>query len=574
MRLPRFLLLTSLLAATTVFAAPPIMEFNVRIPMRDGVKLSADVYRPSAPGKYPVVLVRTPYIKGQESVGAEHALWWTERGYAFVIQDVRGRGDSEGDFYPIVHEANDGYDTQTWAGEQPWSSGRVGTIGSSYVAWTQVYTAGLNNPHVGAMVPTVVPADPFRNIPYDHGVLWVTLINWLAFLDGHVAQDLSPVDDVALVKTLPLSTLDRRFGRSIRAWQDWVAHPVLDQYWADQSYQEKYLDSRIPNLHVTGWYDDVLIGTLENYVNLTTRAKDVATRSNQRLIVGPWPHRINQSRRMGKMDFGPGSIIDFRETQARWFDYWLKGIANGVDTEPRVRLFVMGANEWRTENEWPIARTQYVKYFLHSKGKANSVLGDGVLSTETPAGQQQPDRFAYDPGDPVPYITAPGFSQIGGPDDYQQIEHRQDVLVYTAKPFTAPTEICGPLRVKLVAASSARDTDWTAKILDVHPDGTALRLNDGVVRARFRNSDTGADFLTPGKAETYEINAWATCIQMQAGHRLRLEISSSAFPKYAPNLNTGGVAAEETKGIPANQTVFHDKTRLSYLLVPIVPAKP
>jgi hypothetical protein len=540
--------------------------------MRDGVKLATDIYRPDGPGRYPVVLVRTPYLKGTTSSYAEDGLWWAEHGYAYVIQDVRGRGDSDGVFYPIVNEANDGYDTQTWVGQQPWSTGRIGTLGSSYLGWTQVYTAGLNNPYLKAMIPTVVPADPFRDIPYAHGVLWVTMIDWLAYLDGHTLQDISGIEDATL-KTLPLSDLDRRVGRSLPAWRDWVAHPTLDGYWKAQSYQENYLSSRIPGLHVTGWYDDVLVGTLENFVNLTTRAADPTTRKQQWLLIGPWGHRINQTRKLGAIDFGSDSLIDFRGIEARWFDHWLKGADNGVDREPHVRIFIMGANYWRDENEWPIARTTYVKYFLHSKGKANSVRGDGVLSSAGPSAREAPDRYTYDPADPVPFLTSPGFSQSGGPDDYQQVEHRQDVLVYTAAPFTAPTEICGPLRVTLAAASSARDTDWVAKILDVHPDGFAQRLNDGVVRARFRHSDTHEEFLTPGKVETYEIDAWATCIEMEAGHRLRLEISSSAFPKFAPNTNTGGVAANETRSLPAEQTVFHDTTRTSYLSLPIVPAR-
>jgi len=473
-------------------------------------------------------------------------------------------------FYPIVNEALDGYDTQTWAGQQRWSTGRVGTLGSSYLGWTQVYTASLNNPHLAAMIPTVTPPDPFRNIPYSHGALVPIMINWLAFLDGHVLQDISRID-AATLKTRPLVDLDRRVGRTLPVWHEWLAHPVLDGYWQAQSYQEKYLNSRVPGMHVSGWYDDVLVGTLENFVNLTTRAADATARKQQWLLVGPWGHHVNQSQKFGAIDFGADSLIDFRELQARWFDHWLKGVDNGVEREPRVHIFVMGINKWRDENEWPIARTQYVRYFLHSKGKANSVRGDGVLSTTNPGPSDGPDRYEYNPNDPVPFLTPPGFSQAGGPDDYREVEQRHDVLVYTSAPWREPTLICGPLRVTLTAASSARDTDWTAKILDVHPDGFAQRLNDGVVKARFRHSDTHEEFLTPGKAETYEIDAWATCIEMQPGHRLRLEISSSAFPKFAPNMNTGEVAATSTRSVVAEQTVFHDSRRMSYLLVPIVP---
>jgi putative CocE/NonD family hydrolase len=565
------LLFAWLSCAATAPAGPITAEFNVRIPMRDGATLSADIYRPAGPGRFPVVLVRTPYLDlGTGS--QEDGQFWAEHGYAYVIQDVRGRGSSDGSFYPLVHEANDGYDTQTWLGTQPWSSGRVGTLGSSYLGWTQVYTAGLNNPHLAAMVPTVAPPDPFRNIPYQHGVFSPTLIEWLVLLDGHVLQKTPLGYAREQLRSLPLADMDRLYGRRLPAWHDWVAHPALDDYWAAQSYQDNYLKSRVPGLHVTGWYDDVLIGTLENYANLTTRAVDPAARKLQWLIVGPWPHAVDQGRSIGQVDFGPTAVIGLRDVELQWFDHWLKGIDNGMDREPHVRIFVMGANRWRTENEWPMARTRYVKFFLHSSGKANTLRGDGVLSPDEPAPREPADQFTYDPADPVPFVTPPTFAQLGGPDDYREVEHRQDVLVYTSTPFGEPTEVCGPLRVHLVAASSARDTDWTAKVVDVHPDGYAQRLNDGIVRARFRHSDSKPQLLTPGKAEAYEIDAWATCIELQAGHRLRLEISSSEFPKFMPNLNTGEDDGTGTQRMIAAQTVFHDKARPSYVVVPIVPA--
>jgi hypothetical protein len=365
--------------------------------------------------------------------------------------------------------------------------------------------------------------------------------------------------------------LDRLYGRRFKSWHDWVAHPTLDDYWRAQGYQENYLKSRVPGMHVTGWYDDVLVGSLENYMNLTTRAVDPSARKQQWIIIGPWPHMVDQSRTLGPIDFGPSAVIGLRDVELRWFDHWLKGIDNGVDRDPHVRIFVMGANEWRTENEWPIARTRYVKYFLHSAGKANTLRGDGVLSPTEPSPREPVDHFNYDPADPTPFITPPTFAQMGGPDDYRQVEHRQDVLVYTSSAFDSPVEMCGPLRVTLAAASSARDTDWTAMILDVHPDGFAQRLNDGIVRAKFRHSDSKPELLTPGKAETYEIDAWATCVELQRGHRLRVDISSSAFPKFQPNLNTGGDDGVGTERLTAAQTVYHERTRASYLVVPIVP---
>ncbi len=543
------------------------MEYDVRIPMRDGVELSADVYRPDAPGGFPVILVRTPYDNGTAS-NVVRGRFWAARGFAYVVQDVRGRGDSDGDFYPLIDEANDGYDTQTWCGQQPWSNGRIGMTGSSYLGWTQLYTAGLRSPALAALIPIATPPDPVRNFPYQFGVMNPTTVSWLAFISGHTLQDISEHDLIGAYNSLPLRDLDARLGRHIRAWKDWIDHPSLDDYWRRQAYQEKLLDAVVPMLHVSGWYDDVLVGTTENYVNMTTWARDLDERKRQRLLIGPWGHAVNTKRFWGSIDFGPDALIDLDSLQRRWFDRWLNAVPNGIDSEPPVRIFVMGENRWRDEQEWPLARTEYAKYYLHSGGRANSLFGDGVLSTDQPA-EEPPDRFDYNPADAVPFITEPDFHQVGGPDDYRAIERRDDVLVYTTPVLADRMEMCGPITVKLFAASSARDTDWTAKVLDVHPGGYAQRLNDGIVRARYRNSLERPELLTPGEPQEYTIDCWSTCILLDRGHRLRLEVSSSAFPKFDRNLNTGGPLGTETSGVVAHQTVYHDRSRPSHVVVPI-----
>jgi hypothetical protein len=564
------LLALSLLPAAGAETRYPVkIDYDQRVPMRDGVRLSADVFRPDAPGKFPVVLVRTPYDNASPAY-ARQGLFWASRGYVFVIQDVRGRGESEGEFYPLVHEAEDGYDTQSWCGTAPWSSGKVGTTGGSYLGWTQVYSAALRNPYLAAMISIATPPDPTRNFPIQHGAFSPTAVSWLAYISGKTLQDTSHIDLMAAYRRLPLHEIDEAFGRRIRAWRDWFDHPTLDDYWKKQSYQERLLESMAPILHVSGWYDDVLVGTTENYRNLTTRAAHEEARRKQWLLIGPWGHRVNTTRKLGDIDFGPEALIDFDSVQLRWFDRWLKDEKNGVESDPRVRIFVMGENRWRNENEWPLARTRTVEYFLHSGGRANSLFGDGRLDTEI-SEAEPPDTFRYDPEDPVPFITEPNFSQVGGPDDYRPVERRDDVLVYSTEPLSEPMEVCGPLKVQLYAASSARDTDWTAKILDVHPDGFAQRLNDGIVRARYRNSMAKEIILEPGRVESYDIDAWSTCVLLGEGHRLRLEISSSAFPKFDRNLNTGGPVGKETKGIVAEQRVFHDHERPSRLLIPVVP---
>lgn len=543
--------------------------------MRDGITLSADIYRPANADRVPVVLVRTPYTKHRETTAAyveypEQGRWWAERGYAFVVQDVRGRGDSDGSFYPLVNEAADGFDTLAWLGEQPWSSGRIGMIGSSYLGWTQVYAAGQRSPYLKAIIPTVTPPDPDRHYPRQFGLVNFRSFGWLIATDGRTSQELSMADLDRAVRTLPLRTLDARMGRDLPVWRDWVAHPPGDPYWQAQRYQEKLLHSNVPALHVTGWYDGVFVGTTENFINMSERASDPQTRRRQHLLIGPWEHDINKDRRRGAIDFGPEALIDFRAVQLRWFDRWLKEIDNGADRGPRVRVFAMGANRWLDEDEWPIARTRYVKYHLRSKGRANTRSGDGVLSRTAPR-NEPPDRFRYDPSNPVPFLNQ--FKPVNGPEDYGAVETRPDVLVYTSEAMAEPTLVCGPLRVKLFAATSAVDTDWTARVLEVLPDGQTQRLSEGIVRARFREGNVAEKLLTPGQVYSYDIDVWSTCIELQKDRRVRLEISSSMFPRWDRNPNTGGRIDTETRSVVAEQTVLHDRRHASYLLLPIVPAR-
>ena len=555
-------------------ATPPsvVFAYDVRVPMRDGATLSADVYRPDTNQKVPVILVRTPYDNG---VAAQVAAgkWWAARGYAYVVQDVRGRGESDGEFYPLVHEAEDGDDTIRWCGTQAWSNGKVGMTGSSYLGWTQLYPAGMKNPNLAALFTIVAPPDPYRNFPMQLGVLSPPTVSWLVNTAGRTLQDISEHDLASVYRTLPLRDMDEKLGRHIKAWKDWVDHPTLDDYWKQQAFQERMLDATVPVYHVSGWYDDVLVGTLENYVALATRAKDMAERERQWLLIGPWGHGVNRSTRMGAIDFGTDAVIDLNGLQLRWFDHWLKGIDNGIEREPHVKLFVMGENQWRTEREFPMARTVATKYYLHSNGRANSLFGDGTLSMSAPTTDEPVDRFRYDPMNPVPFITEPDFHQIGGPDDYQAVERRDDVLVYTTDALAAPVEVCGLLRATLYAASSARDTDWTMKLLDVHPSGFAQRLNDGIVRARFRKGYDREVMLTPGSVEPYELDLWGTCTRLASGHRLRVEVSSSAFPKFDRNLNTGGPLGKESSGGVASQTIYHDRAHPSHIVIPRLPSR-
>ncbi len=544
-------------------------EFDVKVPLRDGVFLSADIYRPEEEGKYPAILSLTPY--GNHS-NPKTAIFFAERGYVFIIVDCRGRHDSEGEFYPLIHEAEDGYDVQEWVGKQPWCDRNIGTIGGSYGGWTQWLPAPLGNPHLKTMIPLVAPPDPFYNIPYQYGALMPTSIFWAFFVNGHSNQNLESLNIDKILKHLPLITMDEALGFKSKVWKDWVSHSRYDDYWKKQSYQDKYHLVKVPILHISGWYDDDQPGTTMNYVGMRKNGGSEEARQNQKLIMGPWPHSVNSTSKLGDIDFGPTAIIDLNNLFLRWYDRWLKGIKNGVDEEPKVDIFVMGENKWRKESDWPLPQTVYTKFYFHSKGSANSLFGDGSLSTSPPK-KEPPDTFIYDPENPVPFITSPGFAQIGGPDDYRAIERRDDVLVYTSDFLEEDLEVTGPVVVKLYASSSAKDTDFTAKLLDVFPSGYAMRLCDGIVRARFRESLENPSLIEPGRVYEYTIDCWSTSNLFRKGHRIRVEISSSAFPKFDRNSNTGAPLGTEMKFQKATQTVYHSQIYPSHIILPVIPRK-
>jgi uncharacterized protein len=545
------------------------IEFNRRVRMRDGVELSADVYRPDAPGRFPVILSRTPYTKTSAS-SLKIARYFVSNGYVFVTMDVRGRGDSDGTFTPYVNDGQDGYDAIEWTAAQEWSTGKVGTIGGSYNGAIQWLTAVQQPPHLAAMIPMVSPSDPF--VEWPTGQPLPASISWYHFTAGHVLQNMEAVDWNKLYWHLPFITMDEAMGRPNRLWDEEVEHSKLDSWWEPQRYQNKFERIRVPVLGISGWYDDEQVGTPLNFIGMTKRG-DESVRRSQKLLMGPWPHAVNSSTKIGSVEFGPTAVIDLNAAWLRWFDYWLKGVDNGVMKEPPVRIFVMGENVWRDENEWPMARTRWTKYYLHSNGRANTLSGDGTLSTTEPANEST-DTYSYDPAKPVPFITDPSFAQIGGPDDYRKVEEREDVLVFTSEPISEDTEVCGPIRVKIYAGSSTPDTDFMAKLIDVWPNGFAQRLTDGMVRARFRDGMDKPSLIEPGRVYAYDLDLWNTCQLYQKGHRIRIEISSSAFPKYDRNLNTGEALGKTTSMKVAEQKIYHDREHPSHVVLPIVPRKP
>jgi len=549
------------------------IEFDQRVPMRDGITLSADIYRPidstHTSRKYPVILTRTPYMKLNERVLVS-AKYFAERGYVFVAMDVRGRGDSDGSFVPYFNEGYDGYDSIEWCASQAWSDGNVGTIGSSYPGCIQWLTALQNPPHLKAMVVRVTPSDPFVEIPT--GLPSPMTLCWLHFVSGRMNQLMEAVDWERIYEHLPLISMDERAGRGNSNWRANIEHPQLDDYWEPLCYQNKFDQIDVPVLHISGWYDDEQVGTPLNYSGMTTYGATPAARASQRLLMGPWGHVVNKESKLGEVDFGPQSLIDMLAEELRWFNRWLKGYTNLHVTpeEFPVRIFVMGANEWRDEREWPLARTLWTPFYLHSSGSANSRFGDGSLSISKPEAEPT-DNYQYNPAYPVPFITDPTSSQIGGPDDYSAIERRDDVLVYVTEPLRKEVEVTGPVRVDLYASSSAPDTDFMAKLVDIWPSGFVQRLCDGMVRARFSDGMDRPSLIEPGKIYKFSIDCWNTCQVFKTGHRIGLEISSSAFPKFDRNLNTGAPLGVTTEMAIAEQRIYHDVEHPSAVVLPIIP---
>jgi putative CocE/NonD family hydrolase len=445
----------------------------------------------------------------------------------------------------------------------------VGLLGASYSAYAAWIAAAQQPPHLTAMVVIASPSDPFVENPT--GLPSPMYINWYHAVSGRTMQNADILDWSELFKHQPLYTLDEAAHRPNPYWKAMIDHAQLDNWWEPRRYQDKFERIRVPVLHVSGWYDDTLIGTPLNYVGMTTRAPAEVRRS-QRLLIGPWPHRVNRETKVGGVEFGPTAVIDFTAYAGRWFDCWLKGLENGVTAEPQVRIFVMGGEGWRDEQEWPLARTRWTKYYLHSNGHANSSRGDGMLSTMAPANEPA-DEYVADPADPVPLITEPSFAQVGGPDDYRSVEVRSDVLVFSTPTLRDEMEVCGPIRVKLYAASTAPDTDFVARLIDVRPDGFAQRLCDGLVRARFRAGADKPSLIEPGRVYEYDIDCWSTCQVFKKGHRIRVEITSSAFPAHDVNPNTGGPLGKTVGGVRATQRILHDSEHPSHLVLPVVLAE-
>jgi putative CocE/NonD family hydrolase len=565
------------------------VEMNVPVAMRDGIAVSADIYRPDAEGRFPAILYRTPYSNNTEQAIAV-SKWFAERGYVFLYQDVRGKFDSQGDFYPFRHEPDDGYDMDEWIGQQPWFSGKLGTMGGSYAGYTQWGQALRGSKYLQAMAPQFTTPDIHSNWFYIDGAFnYAFALSWGAIMiDGQVSQSTgNAVDMNATYRTLPIAAAPMTAGHRAAHYRDWISHPTRDAYWNDISYENSYDKIDVPMLSVGGWYDIFLRGTLQDDIEVR-RQGGATARAGKRMMIGPWLHGAStrnnagpgQPVRTDAVDFGSQADVDLQKLYLRWFDYWLKGIDNGVRDEPPIKLFVMGDNVWRDESEWPLKRARPTKYFLSSAGAANTADGNGRLSTQLPAaGTAATDSYVYDPNDPVP--TVGGTSCCAaltsvGPMDQRPVEKRKDVLVFTTEPLKEAVEVTGPVTLTLYASTTSRDTDWTAKLVDVSPDGFARNVQEGILRARYRETrgKQPGTLLEPGKVYEYRIDLWSASNAFLPGHRIRLEVSSSNFPHFDRNLNTGEDPASSARVEVATQTIHHSKQYPSHLLLPIVPRKP
>ena len=553
---------------------------NAQVTTRDGVGLATTVILPARDGSFPVVLVRTAYNRG-----GMRSTWFAEHGMALVTQDCRGRYGSGGTHVPFRNEAADGYDTLKWIAEQPWCNGRIGMYGDSYLAATQ-FSAVQEGAHLlQALNPRFMAGDCWKRAYYCDGAFSLGLTwSWLCFeCSGRTSgAALMPLLDVdAVLRELPVLTLDEKSGGGVQEhYREYVRHNVYSDFWRSLNMHESYDRFTMPVLLTAGWYDNYPAEAVKMFTGLTRSAGSETLRRSHRLLIGPWTHGVNATTRLGEVDFGQDALRE-NDATLRWLEAVLIHDCPDAFQEAPIRIFVMGINRWRDLTEWPPGNCAYRRFYLHSSGSAAAPGSDGRLSGELP--EQEPcDQFTYDPANPVPTLGGnhsigpynPGLFELAppGPFDQRPIEERADVLVYTSEPLTADTEVTGPVTLKLWAASSAPDTDLVARLVDVHPDGRAINLTEGILRARFRNSVWARpELMEPGTVYPFTIDMQVTSNVFGQGHCIRLDLTSSSFPLWDRNLNTGNDPATDTDMQSARQSICHDALHPSHLLLPIVP---
>lgn len=547
-----------------------VIENDVPIPMRDGVRLYANVYRPQAEGKFPVLVIRLPYGKDEyycqmPAIGK----FWARKGYAAVIQDVRGKFTSEGTFEPFEHEVADGYDTVDWAAKQPWSDGNVGVMGESYYGYTTWAAAVSQHPNLKCIAPANINMDVYSSA-YRQGAFDLQLMgDWAIGMDASTYQNALRLDHWHL----PLIAMDDAAGIPSYSYKRLVANPYGGGAWDGINLNGWYDQISIPILHLGGWYDVFLNGTIGDWQEIRSARSGSPSAAPQWLVLGPWDHEstTDETHRIGQLDIGDKSATTQWDVRQAFFDYCLKGMETELASQPGVQIFVVGDNDWRLEREWPLARTRYTDYYLHSDGAANTAQGDGSLSP-VPPGDEAPDQYTYDPQDPVQYATGVDYWSLAEKmKDRAKVEGRDDVLVYTTAALSEDVEITGPISATLYAASSAPDTDFTVALVDVSPDGSTHLVQEGIIRASFREGPDLRSPVEPGKVYEYVLDLWATSHVLKAGHRIRVEVSSSNFDRYDRNLNTGKDFGLSAETVPATQTIYHSSEYPSRITLPVIP---
>jgi uncharacterized protein len=566
--------------------AATIAVQDVRVPLRDGLALPADLYRPAGAGRHPVLVMRNPYDRRfAQSYLYAHPSWYAAQGYAVLTQDMRGRWGSVGRFDPLVNEGPDGADTVAWAAQQPWSNGRVGMYGFSYPGMSQLLTAAELPDGLRAAVPALAPSQLRSGWLYNGGAFALAFaLGWAIELGVNQARRRSPGLEPELLAAAadphrwfthrPLRDLPlfRRNG-ICDFYFDWIQHETDGPWWAERQVEGRYHSIQVPALHVGGWYDVFVEGTLTNWGGLRA-----AGHAPQRLIVGPW-HHLPALVPAGPIPFGQASLRDLDADQLAWFDRWLRDHDSGPTAQPPVSAYLTGADRWVELDDWPPAGARPVRWWLHSRGRANGAAGQGTLSTQAP-GEEPPDVFVYDPAQPVPSAGGhsccdPGYAPMG-PADQVAVEVLHDVLVYTSPPLERPMVVAGPVEAELHACSSAVDTDWVVKLCDVDTRGRSVNLQEGIVRARFRGSPDTPVPLVPGQVEAYRVGLGSVFHRFAKGHRVRVQVSSSSFPAWEPNLNTGhplGVDALPDR-VVATQQVLHTAGAASFLSLPMLEGEP
>lgn len=551
----------------------PKTEKAIKTVMRDGVELVADVVRPDADGKFPTILIRTPYGRATQLAGAK-AEWWAKRGYVVVAQDCRGREDSGGDWDPMMNEKQDGYDTIDWVVKQPWSDGNVGMIGGSYGGLVQWHAAVMGHPALKCIVPQVSPPDAFFNIPYDHGVFFLFGNLWWSNLVRDKKTHLeraTQLPDWTKMATLPLIEVDKAlFGVEIPFYRKWLTRDTAE-HWQGWNYQADLSKVRIPALHISGWWDGDGIGTKTNWQYMSRTPN-----REQYLIYGPWTHAFNTSAKMGDWDFGAGAILELDSVYLRWFDTWLKG-KNARLTEklPKVQVFVTGANEWRFYDGWPDSKSTEKSLYLSSEGPANGDSSMGQL-VDTPPAKQAPDRYLYNPAD----VTIPDALKSTGeglpePDLKVTIEpENESVLVYRTPPLPSPLEVGGPVQAELFFSSTAEDCDLFVSVVDVDPKGVMRQVGmGGKIRARYLSGWSTPSALEAGKVYKATVDLWDFAHRFDKGHRLGFVITSGAYPVFARNLGYFEPIATATRMTVQVQTIYHDQAHPSRLTFRMLPPK-